>query len=211
MAFEFYGDASKAAELTGNSEINSTDLTTAPQVQINNFINTSFRPEGFGKGSADELYTIKDSKTNTLVLRNMPIIKDSITLYDDMNSGDPIEVNSDCYVVDNDSGIIQILTDKQLSGENLISYFAKGIKSIRVTYEYGFDVVPDDIIAFANLLGAKWLDINNSQSNMDGLKSYKAADYTETYDILFSGVKSKYDSDINTMFKNLKSIYNRGV
>ena len=209
MAFVFYGEVDKSAEMAGCAE---ALLTETMQKLVNNWINLKIRKEGFGSDTNIELFDIKESNVNFLILDKIPIINNSVEIIDDVNGDDPVIVNSECYVVDNETGIIQLLSDQSFSSVDSISYFHKGIKSVSVEYEYGYVAVPEDIIDFATLLLAKWGKVKTlSNANADGLKSIKAADYTETYDLSFMSVDSEFDNTIKDMFKLLKVSYNKGV
>ncbi len=214
MSISVYGNVDNAIDLADLKDqgVTAKDISTATQEEIANFINTNIRPEGFAQLSSVEDYTIRDSNVNFLILKNCPIVNVE-TIVDNLNNPSVSKtITSDCYYVDSETGIIQLLSDKDLSDTTAIKYFTKGINSVRITYDYGFAAVPNDINIFATLLLAKWAVINQGQKDADGnLKSLKIGDYTEVYDLKFMNVATKFDANIVSSYSRLKVKYNKGI
>jgi hypothetical protein len=206
----FYGDIDKIVELAKGS-VTSDDVTDSIQNYINSWIDENIYDAGFGEAqNASEFYDIKNDDQTELILRNFPVI--SLTsLSDNYQSDDAVLVNSDCYVVDNDSGILQLVTAyKTISGNDVISYFTKGINSIQVIYTYGYRNVPNIIKSIANLMTARWLQIEEQQASADGLKSVSIGDYKESFDSTFINVKSRFDDSLNSMLLKAKGKFAKG-
>lgn len=205
MAFTFYGNVSEASTLSGVVE---ADITIFMQQSINNWIDLNIREYGFGKNDvSDEYHSIFNTEQKELILEKFPVIsKDSLSIVDNVNSNTPINVDEDCYHIDLQSGIVQIIP-VQNSTVQTINYFTKGIHSVKVDYSYGYESVPDDISKIATLLIAKWTKIKNTNADADGLKSLKAGDYSETKDLDFMLIKSEFDEELLPMIKQAKIKY----
>ena len=54
---------------------------------------------------------------------------------------------------------------------------------------------------------AKWGEVNALQGTSDGLKSIKAGDYEEAYDMTYLSVRTKYDSEIKALWVELRKKY----
>lgn len=207
----FYGSTSEAASLSGVLEAN---LTAAMQKQINSWIeNRIYNGDTFEEHDVtDEFYDIGDpppgdTLVRQLILRNIPII--SITsITDDARGSSPTVVNSGAYVLDmnGESGIVRLET-KNVTGTDVIDGFTRGVHAVKVTYKWGFTTPPTKIAELATLLLAKWGEVNEQQSEADGLKEVKAGDYTEKYDLTFLNVRTKYDAEIKMLFNELKAKY----
>lgn len=211
MSFTFYGNVDDAVEMSGCEE----DLLTNQSIHkvINMWIDKKIRKEGFAVvPDYEEYFNVDDSRVNILMLTNIPVITDSLVLTDNAQDDVPTVVDSECYILDMETGIIQLLSDKSFSSANSISYFTKGIKSVKAKYNYGYVSVPDDVSLFATLLLAKWGKVKTmGNSNADGLKQEKTADYTRTFDLNFMSVSSEYDDQIKDLFHGLKVVYNKGA
>lgn len=199
----FYGSKTEAAALAG---VDETEITEAKENQINSYIDTILRFEGFDSNTATEYYDILKDNQNELVLKNFPII--SITsLTNEASSDDPKEIDNDSFVTDNESGILQLINTKTVSG-NAISYFAKGFNTVKVVYEYGYNSVPNDIEKFATLLMARYLEMENILSDAGVLKSIKIGNYSETYN---TSEQTQWDKPLMMMERNLIAKYAVGV
>lgn len=199
----FYGDISEAAELAG---VNESDATQVKQDSINTFIDTNIRWEGFQKKVVDEYYDIYKNNQDEIVLRNFPVVS-VIELYDEANTDDPKLIESDNYVSDKESGIIQLVYKKTIS-TNKISEFSKGHNSVRVKYEYGFETVSEPVQRYATLLLARYLTLEIMAGKTGILKSFKAGNYSETSETKW---KTPYDNQLMILEKNLKAYYACGV
>lgn len=204
-----YGDKTKAASLAGSTVEEST-ISDEMLESVDEFINVNVREEGFGKyEDQEEYYDIKRSDQSELLLKNHPVLSVS-SLKDDMRSNSPVTVSSDAYVVDLETGIIQLSPMANVNSENEIAYFTKGFNSVYVKYTYGFETTPETIVQLANLMLAKWAKVLTQQADADGLKSVSIGDYKETYDTGFMSVKSEFDDQISIFLKRAKIKYGRG-
>lgn len=209
----FYGDLNEAASMAG-SGVTVSDLTPAQQRQVNSWIESkTYNGDAFDiKTVVDEFYNIGSplpgsSLVKSLLLRHRPII--SITsLTDDARSTTPTLVNSEAYVLDysGETGILR-LESKAVTGTNIITGFTRGIHTVKISYKWGFQTRPEKVAELATLMLAKWGEINNQQSNSDGLKSLEAADYKEVYDLTFLNVRTKYDAEIKMLWQELRDKY----
>lgn len=206
----FYGNIERIVELLGTGFAES-DVTVAIQNVITNWIDEHVYEAGFGENiSADEYYDIKNDNQTELMLKNFPVISIS-SIINDSQSDSAVTVNSDSYVVDNDTGIVQLITAViSAVDDTYINSFTKGFNSVRVQYEYGFGDVPEVIRQLANLLTAKWIKTKDVQAQADGLKSVSIGDYKETFDSNFTSVKSEYDDMITSLLNKAKSKYAKG-
>lgn len=208
----FYGDSTKAASLAG---VNVTDITTEMQDVINNWIKANIKWNGFEESSdVIEYYDIKKSNQDEIILNNFPVISVS-EIVDNVHSDAPQTLDSDSYVVDNNTGIIQLIkkanTIPIING--CLNFFSKGFNSVKVTYKYGYATVPDIIAQIATLMIAKWAKIKDTQADADGtnLKSVRIGDYSETYDLTFMNIKSEFDDILIPMIKRAQEYYADGV
>lgn len=196
----FYGDAETAEKLAG---VVAGTATTEQQSVINDWINANIKWNGFVESlDVVEYYDIRKTDQSELVLKNFPII--SLTEIIDDSISNPETLTTDDYVVDKESGIVQLLK----------RCFKKGFNSVKVTYKYGFVTVPDIIKQIANLMLAKWLKILAANSNTgdgENIKSVKIGDYTETYDLEFMNIKSEFDGLLIPMIKRAEEYYADGV
>jgi hypothetical protein len=193
----FYGSVAKVSSLSG---IDSSEITEAMQEIINVWIDENIRQDGFVQYNADEYYDIGKFGQNELVLRHFPVISLSVIT----KTGSPNEsvVPVEDYVIDKESGIIQLINSSSLP---------RGMNSIRVKYKYGFAIVPDDIAQIANLMLARWAEISAQQDDADGLKQVKIGDYMELRDTGFGGINAKYGPLIDPLVKKAQGKYNIGV
>jgi hypothetical protein len=203
MAAEvFYGDVTIAAGLCG---LTAAELTADMQAIINGIINSEIRVDGFGKTEIIEYHTIKSANRTELMLKKYPVIDSSVEIIDDANDSTSEIMDTDNYRVDNETGIIQLLTNKCTT--NSISHFTEGIHSVKVTYEHGFDTVPNNIAKLANLLLAKWGKVKSQNADADGLRSLSVGNYSESRDLSFMNVASEFDDEINKLIKSAKIKY----
>jgi hypothetical protein len=213
MSFAFYGDLTEAAKLAGG-DVGANDLTTEMQKQINIWIDFKILNGFGGFVESDEIiehYDMNDSDITELMLENCPVIDGSLTLVDDVQGDSPVTVNSSCYYIDLNTGIIQLLTNKTLSGTDIITAFTKGVKSVKVTYKYGYAEAPDIIKRLATAAIAKWGKIREQQSDADGLKSVKIGDYSESYDLSFLNINSEFDYMIKDLVDKAVNKYYKGI
>ncbi|MHA2363877.1 MAG: hypothetical protein ACXAC7_07955 [Candidatus Hodarchaeales archaeon] len=205
---DFYGVVADAAELTGLAEGNFTD---SMQQTINDWIDAVINKDGFLENTGQiDYYDINRSDQSWLISKHMPII--SITsIIDNQRSTNPITISTDSYVFDGDSGIIQLDSVNSSDLQNALDYFTKGAQSVKMTYNYGYASVPDIISTLATIAIAKWGEIDDKQSDADGLKSITIGDYKESFDVTFMSIKSKYDDKIKGLLAKAKAIYGRGV
>ena len=201
MSVNFYGDKNAAASLAGIS----ASLISDDQLKvINDWIIANIKNSGFEESAlVTEYYDIKRTGQKELILKNFPISE----VYEiiDNSQNNTLVLESSSYVVDSESGIIQLLECGKLKE------FTCGFNSVKVTYKYGFISVPEIIKSIANLMLAKWCKIKESQSDADGLKSIKIGDYSESFDIEFLNIESEFDNILNPMIKSAKNIFNDGV
>jgi hypothetical protein len=202
MAETFYGDIAKAAELGGVDEI---DITDAMVEIINNYINSEIRTDGFVSTSAIEYHDINKNSKKELILKKYPIVEDSVEITDNYQN-DPVVLDPTTYIVDYETGIVQLKTTFT-NGDNCVTYFAQGIKNVKVEYEHGFAEVPSIIVRLATLLMAKKAKISNQNADADGIKSYTIGNYSQSKDLAFLNVKSEFDSEINSSMKKAKILY----
>ena len=205
-----YGDVSNIIELAQGS-ITESDITGSIQEVVSGWIDENIYRAGFGEAiSAAEFYDIKNDNQTELILKNFPVV--SFTkLTDTFQADDAVEVNSDCYIIDNDSGILQLVTAyKTISGNDVINLFSKGFNSVKAEYTYGYENVPSIIGNIANLMIAKWVKMEEQQANADGLKSVSIGDYKETFDTAFMSLKSEYDGTLDGLIKQAKAKYAKG-
>lgn len=206
MAITFYGDLDEAADLAG---VETSSLTKAMQDSINEFINLITIPEGFRESNEiTEYIDIDDSNVTRIMLEHYPIISGSLTLIDNNNSSSRITVNEDCYRVDNESGMIQLLPVENATSTD-ITFFTKGVQSVKVTYKMGYASVPESIKVVATLLLAKWGKINNQQTDADGRISVRMGDFAEKYDLAFMNIKSEFDDKLKVMIDRIQAKYCR--
>ncbi len=199
MPFEFYGDEAEAASIAGD-DVDVADLTEEMQKTVNRWIDSKLKINGFNQsGEVTEYYTIDDTGIIELMLDNCPVVDSTLTLFDDANNNSPTTVNGSCYYLDLATGIIQLLINKSLTGSDIITEFTKGINSVKVVYEYGYETVPDDIVVLATIVLAKWGKLRDQQTEADGLKSVKIGDYTESYDMNFLNINSEFDETIKSL------------
>lgn len=201
---EFYGDAAKAETLAG---VSTGDVTDEMQEAINDWIDANIRSTGFGESElVEQYYDIKKIGQNELILKNFPVTELS-EIIEGTNTqiSDTLVENTD-FVLDNDTGIIQLLCNKA---------FRKGFNIVKVKYKYGFTSVPQLIIQIATLMAAKWAKLRSQTIPVgDGgevVKSVRIGDYSESYDLGFMTVKSEFDDMLSPMIKSAKEIYADGV
>jgi hypothetical protein len=194
----FYGDSTKAEALAGTV---AGTVTAEMQSVINEWINLNIRMDGFTEVTADEYYDIRKSRQAELVLEHYPVTE--ITgITNAVKDDSPVDLASDDYVCDEDSGIIQLL---------LGQFFAVGFNQVRVQYKYGYTVVPSDIAQIATMMAAKWAKIRDQQADADGIKQVKIGDYQETRDISFMMISSEFDDILKSMIKKAQAKYQSGV
>ena len=201
---EFYGDAAKGETLAG---VSTGDVTDEMQEAINDWIDANIRSTGFGESElVEQYYDIKKIGQNELILKNFPVTELS-EIIEGTNTqiSDTLVENTD-FVLDNDTGIIQLLCNKA---------FRKGFNIVKVKYKYGFTSVPQLIIQIATLMAAKWAKLRSQTIPVgDGgevVKSVRIGDYSESYDLGFMTVKSEFDDMLSPMIKSAKEIYADGV
>ncbi len=200
---DFYGSEQKAANLAG---VDLADITAEMTEAINDWIDANIKKTGFGESeSIVEYHDIRKSGQNELILKNFPVTELTEVINGVHNdSPETLVLNTD-FVLDSDTGIIQLLCKK----------FFQGFNSVKVTYKYGYTAVPQLIIQIATLMAAKWAKIK-SQPIPEGeggevLKSIRIGDYSEGYDLGFMTVKSEYDDMLNSMIKKAQEYYAVGV
>jgi hypothetical protein len=203
----FYGDKSKAESMAGTGD---GSVTQEMQDAVNQWIDTNIK-DGFGLvEDADEYYDIKKLGQTELVLKNFPI-SEVTELYDLARYNEPVLIDPSNYSVDKDSGILQLIKSNYLMRQGDNAHFSVGTRAVRVKYKYGFNEVPGDIKQIATLMAAKWAKIKSQQTDMDGLKSVKMANYSESYDLEFMNIKSEYDEILGGLINNAIKIYAIGV
>ena len=209
MAFEFYGDEAEAAVLAG-AGVDVADLTEEMQKSVNRWINAKLKMEGFVvSDEVTEYHSVDESGITELMLENCPVV--ALVLTDDANATIPVVVNASAYYIDLNTGIIQLLINKALTGSDIITEFVVGVNSVKVVYTYGYESIPSDIIQLATLVLAKWGKINNQQTDADGLKSVKIGDYTEAYDLNFLNINSEFDEQIKGILEYAIEKYGKYV
>lgn len=198
----FYGSNTQAESLAGTI---SGTVTIAMQDFINSWIDENIRQDGFVVLSADEYYDIQRSGQTELLLKHFPVI--TVTSIEDgcQNTTPESLVENEDYVVDKDTGIVQLLYSYSSIG------FEVGANQVRVKYSYGYSAVPSDIYQIATMMAAKWAKIRDQQTDADGLKQVKIGDYQETRDISFMGIKSEFDDLLDPMVKKAKAKYGVGA
>jgi hypothetical protein len=206
----FYGDTSVAAELAGG-DIVASDITSAMQTVINDFIDAEINKDGFESTIGQVDYCdINKSHQSWLILKHMPVL--AITeVVDDQRNTNPTTIPVDSYVYDEPSAILDLSSIYSTDPLNAKDYFTKGKQSVKVTYNFGYTTVPLIIQSLANMIAAKWADSNANIASSDGLSSVQIGDYKEVFDTMFKSVGHKYDSQISGLFKRAKAIYQRGV
>ena len=210
MALNFYGNQEDAVEMAG-SGVSEDDAEMSMLEAINNWIDTKVNQDRFIESDEiTEYHSFADTGKTELMLNKCPVVSGSLTLYDDVNNSTPVTVDSSCYYLDLETGIIQLLKDKTLTGSNVITEFTKGTHSVKVVYKYGYSTVPIDIKRFATLLLAKWLKLRNQQADANGLSKIQIGDYSESYDMKFMNIQSEFDPEINDLFPKLVSKYFKG-
>lgn len=194
----FYGNASSAQNMAGGLAI-----STETQNVVNEIIDTNIREWGFEKENYVEYFDVPDNFDEMLILSRYPVIssESDISITNNVNGESPIAVDENCIRIDKLSGIVRIIPTTQTSN-NIITKFTKGVQSVKAEYEYGYSTVPSDIAELANLLAARWAKIGDQQSNADGLKSLKIADYTESFDIKFNGISVEFDENTKLLFNS---------
>ena len=204
----FYGDVTEAASLAG---LDSSKITTAMQQVVDDYIDAEINKDSFKEitGQVD-YYDIERTGQSWLILKHMPVISIS-SVIDNQRANNPVTLATDSYVVDLESDIIQLDAVNSNDYTNAQDYFTFGKQSVKVTYDYGYEFVPDIIQSFANLLIAKWAEFADQQSTLDGLKSVQIGDYKESFDNSMKNVSVKYDSQISGLLNRAKAIYGRGV
>lgn len=200
MADIYYYTADGVDDL-GNSKIDHTNITDEMKKVIKQWIDLEIYRDGFGESiTIEELYNISEYKKQTLMLNKFPIIGDIEIINNADNTDDVISDTE--YIFDIETGIINLKT----------GYFTKGIGTVKVTYSYGFETIPDEINRLGNLLLAKWALIQNDQSYADGsrIKSERIADHSKSFDLSFMSIDSEYDKFIDPLFKLCKQKYAQG-
>jgi len=200
----FYGDKDKASKL---ADVSVGFVTDEMQEVINEWINANIKSSGFVESDEiEEYYDIKKYGQNELILKNFPVTEliEIINGFGDSQL-ETLVLNTD-YVVDDDTGIIQLLGYKK---------FIKGFNSVKVKYKYGYTVVPPIIVQIATLMAAKWASIWASDIPVgeggEVIKSVKMGDYSESYDLGFMSVKSEFDELLNPLIKRAQEYYAVGV
>lgn len=200
----FYGSAQKAADLAG---VDLAEATEEKQDLVNSYIDVVIRSSGFGSHDVDgEYYDIYKTRQNNITLENSPVIGIT-TVHDEANSDDPVLIDSDGYVCDLDTGILQLITTKTVTG-NGIDYFTKGYNTVKVVYSYGFSSVPSNIQQFATLLLARFLKMEVMMESHGIIKSIRIGNYSESYGI---NLVTPWDSILVKMESGLMNLYSEGV
>jgi len=157
-----------------------------------------------------ELHSANDNQ-DFIVARNFPIVS-VIRLRDNIHatvtSSILTLVEHTNFEIQKDTGIIKLvrsLSDSLLMKK--IEFFTAGINTIDLCYTYGFDSVPNDIKAYADMLAAKIIKAWNQFYNLDGTESFQMGDYTEKVGEWFKHIDSQFDPHINRMLISLKSKY----
>jgi len=73
--------------------------------------------------------------------------------------------------------------------------------------------VPDIIVKLATLMLAKWAKIKGIQADggdLEGIKSVRIGNYTETYDLTFLNIRSEFDTMLDPMIKRVQAYYADG-
>jgi hypothetical protein len=189
----------KIVELSG---CDIEDITESMMSTIDQWINSKIRDSGFLVSiDASEILDIDENNKSSILLQNIPVIEGSVVLTDNQHN-EPETIDSDEYYVDLNTGIIKLYNHNRLT---------KGLSTVKIDYTYGFESVPNDIITLSNLLLAKWAEINKTQASADGtMKSQRIGNYSESFDLDFMAVKSKYDIMINSLFNSVINKYNKG-
>lgn len=208
----FYSNKSKAAVMAGVSE---SIITQEMQESIDTWVETNIKWDGFnGEKNNDEYYDILKSNQSELVLKHFPILSIS-EVTDNASSSNSKILNTSSYGFDAESGILHLLNvvPENVDDTYIIYSFTRGNRTVRVKYVSGYSTVPDVIVKLSTLMLARWAEIKNvlNTSQAENLKSVKIGDYTETYDLNFSNVKSKFDDVLVPMIKRVKQYYTEGV
>lgn len=199
----FYGDKNNSCLLAG---VNILLATEEKILMINSYIDTEIKLGGFISYTADEYYDFYIKNQNELVLKKFPVIE--ITeLYTKANTDSPLLIDSNSYVVDLDSGILQLINTKTVTG-NGISIFPLGFNSIRVKYTHGFSSIPSDIANFATLSLARYLRMEDFMGKAGIIKSFKIGNFSETYG---TAGQTPWDKQLFKLEITLKAIYAEGV
>lgn len=207
----YYGDDSDALQLCpGCTQDNITDTM---RMTIKEWIDNNLRPENSGgfeeSESITEYHDIKKENTKSIISKKFPIIQ-VISITDNaQDSNNNTELNSGNYLIDYETGIIQLL-QYSLAGTSWIYKFTVGAGSVKLVYKHGFTTVPSIISKIGTLMMAKWIKISDSQVDADGLKSVKIGNYSESYDLQFLGIKSEFDSELNSLINKAKRMYANG-
>lgn len=200
----FYGDAGKAETLAGTV---SGSVTVEMQEVINEWINANIKQTGFEESElVEEFYDIRKSGQNELILKNFPVTElDEIINGVQCSAPETLVLNTD-FVLDSDTGIIQLLGYKK---------FIQGFNAVKASYKYGYEQVPSLIVQIATLMAAKWAKIKSQAIPVgegdEVLKSTRIGDYSESYDLGFMSVKSEFDDLLNPMIKKAQEYYAVGV
>jgi hypothetical protein len=204
MAFIFYGDVSTAIKLSGLT-LESSDVSTELQEIINNWINSEIKFEGFGSPvEAVEYYDINRQYQSELMLKKFPVT-DVTELIDGFNSiNKTLMVKDKDFVIDKETGIIQIIHNNEQYNLFAKKYFSVGHNSVKVTYKYGFESVPDLIKSIASLALAKQLKIGSYSNDTGNIKSIKIGNWGESYDTDMGNIKQEYDDKIKSMIIKAK-------
>jgi len=208
----FYSDKTKASNLSG---VDETLILDEMQESIDIWINTNIKWTGFlDTESRVEYYDIKKINQTELVLKHFPVVSIS-EIIDNAKSSDAEILNTLSYTVDNESGVVQLLnivpTDED--GHYTIKYFTPGASSVKISYISGFASVPDIIVKLATLMLAKWAKIKGIQADggdLEGIKSVRIGNYTETYDLTFLNIRSEFDTMLDPMIKRVQAYYADG-
>jgi hypothetical protein len=211
---------SKAIGLSGKTE---TEIAAAKEIiiewvekiGIELFLGRDFA-ETIISTNDPELHNIGDNQ-DTIILKNFPVVSIS-RLRDNIQSSVAADIKTliehTDFEVDKDSGIVQLIKNSSnsiFSDCNCLGYFTEGRNTVDVAYTHGFDTIPNDICAYADILAAKIISLWDNIVNKGGVESFRMADYEESIGNLLSNITTIFDNELNLMRIKLYSKYGKSV
>lgn len=160
-----------------------------------------------------EIHSINDDYVNSIILKNYPVIE--ITrLRDNINADNTSDIvtleEHTNFEVELEKGIIHIVDAFGSTIMPMKTYFTKGINTVDVAYTYGYLSVPDDIIAFADLIAVRVSKIWNDVFGEKGV-DFKMGDYEEKLSQYYKKNKSVFDDQLDIVKIKLMTKYGATV
>lgn len=180
-----YADINTVASIAG---ISTYQVRQAWLDFVDNLIELKCGRDFWKHSSEVEYHTIENTVTDLLRLDKYPIIG-TPTVMDDWRDSTPLTFAAASMYVDTAVGIIELYPDN----DDNQYYFTKGRRTVKVTYDWGYEVVPSEVATLADAISAKLMQIMVDETDEEArVISIQMANYSEKLEPTYKAVLKKF-------------------